>query len=96
MIFENDKSYRLEILMIYAQNKLVYAHGFNFFVTGIKFLKIFFLSICVFQILREISHFKSARQKNETSNMHENLIDYTQDILIHIYDIKFVSNCLIF
>ena len=40
-------------------------------------------------------HFESARQENKTSNMHENLIDYTQDILIHIYDIKFVSNCLI-
>ena len=42
MIFENDKSYRLEILIVYAQNKFVYAHGFNFFSTGIKFLKIFF------------------------------------------------------
>ena len=50
----------------------------------------------MFQILREISHFESTRQKNETSDMHENLIDYTQDILTHIYDIKFVSNCLIF
>ena len=39
MIFENDKSYRLEILIVYAQNKFVYAHGFNFFSTGIKFLK---------------------------------------------------------
>ena len=38
----------------------------------------------MFQILREISHYESARQKNETSDMHENLIDYTQDILIHI------------
>ena len=42
MIFENDKSYRLEILIVYAQNKFVYAHGFKFFSTGIKFLKIFF------------------------------------------------------
>ena len=42
MIFENDKSYRLEILIVYAQNKFVYAHGFNFFSTGIKFLKFFF------------------------------------------------------
>ena len=42
MIFENDKSYRLEILIVYAQNKYVYAHAFNFFSTGIKFLKIFF------------------------------------------------------
>ena len=42
MIFENDKSYGLEILIVYAQNKFVYAHGFNFFSTGIKFLEIFF------------------------------------------------------
>ena len=66
-----------------------------FFSTGIKFL-IFKKSICVFQILREISHLESTRQKNETSDVHENLIDYTQDILIHIYDIKFVLNCSIF
>ena len=78
MIFENDKSYRLEILIVYAQNKFVYAHCLIFFSKGIKFLKIF-VSICVFQILREISHFKSTRQKkkNETSDMHENLIDHT-------------------
>ena len=50
----------------------------------------------MFQILREISHFKSAQQQNETSDMHENLIDYTQDILIYIYYIEFLSNCLIF
>ena len=42
MIFENVKSYRLEILIVYAQNKFVYAHGFKFFSTGIKFLKFFF------------------------------------------------------
>ena len=42
MIFENGKSYRLEILIVYAQNKFVYAHGFKFFSTGIKFLKFFF------------------------------------------------------
>ena len=42
MIFENDKSYRLEILIVYAQNKFVYGHSFNFFSTGIKFLKFFF------------------------------------------------------
>ena len=96
MILENDKSYRLEILIVYAQNKFVYAHGFNFFLNRYKISEISFLTICLFQILREISHFKSARQKNEMSNMHENLIDYTKNILIHIYDIKFVSNCLIF
>ena len=50
----------------------------------------------MFQILRKISHFESTRQKNKTSDVDENLIDYTQDILIDIYDIKFVSNCLIF
>ena len=53
----------------------------------------------MFQILRKISYFKSARQKKnkkkKTGDMHENLINYTQDILINIYDIKFVSNCLI-
>ena len=42
MIFENDKSYKLEILIVYAQNKFVYVHGFNFFSTGIKFLNFFF------------------------------------------------------
>ena len=65
------------------------------FLNRYKISEIFFYQ-CVFQILREISHFESARQKNETSDMHENLIDYTQDILIYLYDIKFVSNCLIF
>ena len=69
---------------------------FWFYLNRYKISEIFFLTICVFQILREISHFESARQKNEMSDMHENLIDYTQNILIHIYDIKFVSNCLIF
>ena len=46
MIFKNDKSYRLESLIAYAQNKFVYAHGLNFFATGthtcIKFLIVFF------------------------------------------------------
>ena len=64
MVCENDKSYRLEILIVYAWNKFLYAHGINFFSTGIKFLN-FFLSICVFQILREIPHFESARQKKK-------------------------------
>ena len=49
MIFENDKSYRLEILIVNAQNKFVYAHGFNFnfFSTGIKFLKFFLIKLRV-------------------------------------------------
>ena len=48
IFFENDKSYRLEILIVYAQNKFVYAHSFNFFLTGIKFLKFFFfINLCV-------------------------------------------------
>ena len=84
MIFEKDKSYRLEILIVYAQNKFVYAHGFNFFI-----------NLRVPNFTWNFS-FRERDKKNETSDMHENLIDYTQDILIHIYDIKFVSNCLIF
>ena len=36
MIFENDKSYRLEILIVYAKNKCVNAHGFNFFLNRHK------------------------------------------------------------
>ena len=89
MIFENNGSYTLETLIVYAQNKFVHAHGFNFFRNRYKISEnFFFLTICVFQILREISHFESVRQKNEMSDMHENLIDYTQDILIHIYMIS--------
>ena len=42
MIFENNGSYTLETLIVYAQNKFVHAHGFNFFRNGYKFLKIFF------------------------------------------------------
>ena len=95
MVCENDKSYRPEILIVYAWNKFFLCTLHYFFSTGITFL-IFLKSICVFQILREIPHFESARQKNKTSDMHENLIDYTQDILIHIYDINFVSNFFIF
>ena len=60
MIFQNDKSYKLETLIVYAHNKFVYAHGFNFFLNRYNFSENFFLSICVFQILPEISHFKIA------------------------------------
>ena len=42
MIFENDQSYRLEILIVYAQNKFVYAHGFIFFLNRYKISEIFF------------------------------------------------------
>ena len=37
-----------------------------------------------------------ARDKKRNKRYAWNLIDYTQDILIHIYDIDFVSNCFIF
>ena len=66
MIFENDKNYRLEILIVYAQNKFVYAHGFNFFSIGIKFLIFFFfLSICAFQIYAK---FLISRARDKTQN----------------------------
>ena len=46
--------------------------------------------------MRNFSFLECAEKKKETSNMRENLIDYIQNILIHIYDIKFVPDCLIF
>ena len=63
MIFENDKSYWLEILIVYAQNKFVYAHGLNFFSTGIKFLKIFFINLRVPNFTRNFSFWERATKK---------------------------------
>ena len=91
MIFENDKSYRLEILVVYAQNKFVYAHGFNFFSTGITFLKFFKNQFACSKFYAKFLISRVCDKKNETSDMHDNLIDYTQDILIHIY-IYMISN----
>ena len=45
MVCENDKSYRFEIVIVYAWNKFLYAHCIIFFSTGIKFLIFDFFKI---------------------------------------------------
>ena len=70
MIFENGKSYRLEILIVYAQNKFVYAHGFKFCSTGKKILIFFFFyqfacSKFYEKFLISRAHDKKKKKRNE-------------------------------
>ena len=83
MIFKNDRSYRLEILIVC--DKFVYAHGFNFFSTGIKFLKFFLINLRIPNFKRNFSFREGAtRKRNERYAWKFNRL-YPGYILIHIW-----------
>ena len=58
---ENDKSYRLENFINYAQNKSPHGNCINFFSSFLKFLELFFFSICGIEILPKIRRFENLR-----------------------------------
>ena len=79
---------------MYAQNKFVYAHGFNFFSTGIKFLNFFFINLRVPNFTWNFSFRElMTKKRNERYAWKFNRL---YPGYIHPYDIKFVSNCLVF
>ena len=71
MIFENGKSYRLETLIVYAQNKFVYAHGFKLFSTGIIFLIFFFYQLACSKFYEKFLILRARDKKNKNKKRNE-------------------------
>ena len=74
---ENDKSYRLENFINYAQNKSPHGNCINFFSSFLKFLKLFFFqfAVSIFYLKFDVS--RTRDKKNGKSDIFENFINYS-------------------
>ena len=65
---ENDKSYRLENFINYAQNKSPHGNCINFFSSFLKFLKLFFFQFAVskFYLKFDVSRTRDKKSGNRT------------------------------